>query len=125
MKKDVATLTYVCVLTCTILFVFAFQLPSNAYATKEQIYQQQNNILPESILPQRYYNEYEQQSSPPSKGNIVPNIYDESQQLAYQQEVNVGNQLQAIRQKTVTAKFEKNVNKGTLTFLINILNLKV
>lgn len=97
--------------------------PSNAYATKEQVYQQQNNILPESILPQRYYNEYEQQSSPPSKGNIVPNIYDESQQLAYQQEVNVGNQLQAIRQKTVTAKFEKNVNKEPIYVDIPTMHL--
>lgn len=93
------------------------QLPSNAYATKEQVYQRQNNILPESILPQPYYNEYQQQSSSPSKG-IVPNIY-ESQQLAYQQEVNVGNQLQAIRQKTVTAKFAKNANKGIYVININ------
>lgn len=94
-------------------FLFV-QLPSNTYATKDsQVYQQQGNILPESS--QRYYNEYQQPSSLPSKG-AVPNIY-ESQQLAYQQEVNVGNQLQAIQQKTVTAKFAKNVNKGNYTII--------
>lgn len=51
----------------------------------------------------------------------MPNIY-ESQQLAYQQEVNIGNQLQTIRQKTATAKFEKNVNKGIYVINVFVIN---
>ncbi|XP_043510829.1 uncharacterized protein LOC122529104 [Frieseomelitta varia] len=79
------------------------------YAKKEQIYQQQNNYQ-EQILPQRYYNEYQQEPLLFPK-RIAPNVY-ESQQLAYQPEVNIGNQLQPVQQKVISPKFTKNVNKG-------------
>ncbi|KAK9299011.1 hypothetical protein QLX08_007840 [Tetragonisca angustula] len=78
------------------------------YAKKEQIYQQQNNYQ-EQILPQRYYNEYQQEPLLFPK-RIAPNVY-ESQQLAYQPEVNIGNQLQSVQQKVISSKFTKNVNK--------------
>lgn len=61
-------------------------------------------------MPPQYYNEYQQQSPLPAKG-IAPNVY-ESQQLAYRPEVAVGNQLQTVQQKTVTAKYAKLPNKG-------------
>ncbi|XP_026669971.1 uncharacterized protein LOC108625454 [Ceratina calcarata] len=86
----------------------AYNVQFNKYA-KEQVYQPQNNVLPEQILPPRYYNEYQQQ---PPRG-IAPNVY-ESQQLAYQPEVNVGNRLQAVQQKVVTAKYTKSPNKDTV-----------
>lgn len=83
---------------------------TNKYTPREQVYQQQNSILPEQTVPQQYYNEYQQQQPPPQKV-IAPNVY-ESQQLVYQPEVTVGNQLQTTQQKTVTAKYAKTANKG-------------
>ncbi|XP_034183065.1 uncharacterized protein LOC117605611 isoform X2 [Osmia lignaria lignaria] len=93
---------------------------AGSYATKEQAYQQQNNILQEQIQSPRYYNEYQQQSFA-AKG-IAPNIY-ETQQLVYQPEVNVGNQLQSTQQKTITAKYSKNVNKDTVYIDIPVMHL--
>ncbi|XP_076763144.1 uncharacterized protein LOC143430654 [Xylocopa sonorina] len=95
---------------------------SNKYAAKEQVYQQQNNILPqEQILPPRYYNEYQQQQQLTTKG-ITPNVY-ESQQLAYQPEVSVGNRLQSVQQRTVAAKYAKNFNKETVFVDIPMMHL--
>nr|XP_031843520.1 uncharacterized protein LOC116431781 [Nomia melanderi] len=91
----------------------------NKYVTKEQVYQQ-NNVLPEQPPPPQYYNEYQQPSLPP-KG-IAPNHY-ESQQFIYQPEVLVGNQLQTVQQKAVTAKYSKNVNKETVYVDIPMMHL--
>lgn len=41
----------------------------------------------------------------------MSNAY-ESEELTYQPEVNIGNQLQVAQQKTVSANFARNVNKG-------------
>ncbi|XP_076237885.1 uncharacterized protein LOC143181389 [Calliopsis andreniformis] len=93
----------------------------NKYVPRQQVYQQQNNILPEQTLPPQYYNEYQQQSPLPVKG-VVPNVY-ESQQLVYQPELVVGNQLQSVQQKTVGAKYGKNVNKDTVYVNIPMMQL--
>ncbi|XP_068976032.1 uncharacterized protein [Bombus flavifrons] len=97
------------------------QIMSNHYAAKEQVYQQQNNISPQQILPQRYYNEYQQQPPLPPKG-ITSNVY-ESEELTYQPEVNIGNQLQAAQQKTVSANFARNVNKEPVYIDIPTMHL--
>ncbi|CAK9806542.1 hypothetical protein ANTPLA_LOCUS4927 [Anthophora plagiata] len=94
---------------------------SARYTTKEQDYPQQNNVVSEQILPQRYYNEYQQQLSLPVKG-VAANTY-EPQQFSYQPEVNVGNQLQTIQQKTIAAKYAKNVNKDTVYIDIPMMHL--
>ncbi|XP_053997372.1 uncharacterized protein LOC128886473 [Hylaeus anthracinus] len=78
----------------------------NKYTTREQVYQQQNSILPEQPL-QQYYIDYQQQKQPPPQRLIGPNVY-EPQQFIYRPEVTVGNQLQTTQQKTVTAKYAKN-----------------
>lgn len=87
----------------------------NRYVTKEQVYQQTNE-LPKQPPPPQYYNEYQQQPAFPSKV-IAPSQY-EPQQFVYQPEVLVGNQLQTVQQKVVTAKYSKNGNKGTLIALL-------
>ncbi|CAD1480395.1 unnamed protein product, partial [Heterotrigona itama] len=91
------------------------------YAKKEQVYQQQNNYQ-EQILPQRYYhNEYQQQPLLFPK-RTASNVY-ESQQLAYQPEVNIGNQLQSVQQKVVSSKFTKNANKDQEYINIPMMHL--
>ncbi|XP_015439477.1 PREDICTED: uncharacterized protein LOC107194372 [Dufourea novaeangliae] len=95
-------------------------IQSNKYILREPIYQQQNNVPPEQSPESQYYNEYQQ--SPSSSKDISPSIY-ESQQLIYQPEVVVGNQLQATQQKTVTAKYAKNVNKETVYVDIPMMHL--
>ncbi|XP_076173379.1 uncharacterized protein LOC143149696 [Ptiloglossa arizonensis] len=94
---------------------------TNKYTPREQVYQQQNSILPEQTVPQQYYNEYQQQQPPPQKV-IAPNVY-ESQQLVYQPEVTVGNQLQTTQQKTVTAKYAKTANKETVYVDVPMMHL--
>nr|XP_012150187.1 PREDICTED: uncharacterized protein LOC100875777 isoform X1 [Megachile rotundata]XP_012150190.1 PREDICTED: uncharacterized protein LOC100875777 isoform X2 [Megachile rotundata] len=86
-----------------------------SYATKESF--QQNNVLSEQI-PQRYYNDQQ----PLLAKGIAPNVY-ETQQLAYQPEISVGNQLQSTQQKTITAKYTKNPNKDTVYVDIPVMHL--
>ncbi|XP_017799446.1 PREDICTED: uncharacterized protein LOC108580246 [Habropoda laboriosa] len=95
--------------------------PANRYTTKEQDYPQQNNVMNEQVLPPRYYNEYQQQLPLPAK-EPASNLYG-PQQFSYQPEVNVGNQLQSVQQKTITAKYGKNVNKDTVYIDIPMMHL--
>ncbi|XP_076621677.1 uncharacterized protein LOC143342079 [Colletes latitarsis] len=87
----------------------------NKYVTRGQVYQQQNNVLPEQTLPLQYYNQYQQQQPP-------PNVY-ETQRLIYQPEVTVGNQLQATQQKSATAKYARNGNKETVYLDVPMMHL--
>ncbi|XP_076283582.1 uncharacterized protein LOC143210542 isoform X2 [Lasioglossum baleicum] len=88
------------------------------YVPKEQVYQQQNTVLPEQ--PPQYYTDYQQPPPPPRE--VAPNYY-ESQQLTYQPEVLVGNQMQTVQQKAASAKYAKTGNKETVYVDIPMMHL--
>ncbi|XP_076659394.1 uncharacterized protein LOC143362817 isoform X2 [Halictus rubicundus] len=90
------------------------------YVPKEQVYQQQNTVVPEQPPPPQYYTDYQQ--PPPYPREIAPNYY-ESQQLIYQPEVVVGNQMQTVQQKAATAKYAKTGNKETVYVDIPMMHL--
>nr|XP_033339214.1 paternally-expressed gene 3 protein-like isoform X1 [Megalopta genalis] len=96
------------------------------YVAKDQVYQQQQNtVLPEQSPPPppppQYFIDYQQPSATPPK-EAAPNYY-EPQQLIYQPEVIVGNQMQTVQQKTVTAKYAQTGNKETVYVDIPMMHL--